>query len=170
MLQIPQEIRDAIFDEILESEKNAGVWFTKKPTLSPGQEISLHPLFRVCYQLREEFAMKFWKKISISQMATSIWIIERRMTKLDPKHKKFITRVEYNAGSKYEVSIRGLMQIATEESATRIAKGLEDQLGIKPESVWVTFPNRFDKEMACWFNHARVNSLGEVEEREIAWE
>lgn len=171
LLQMPQEIRDAIFDEILGFEKEAGVWVTKKPTWNIVQKISLHSLFRVCHQLREEFAMKFWKVISISQMMRTDSIV-RRITNVDPKHKKFLTRVEYDTGSQPHTFFHEVMkiEIKNKECAIRVAKRLDDQLDLKPGIVWVAVPNRFDKEMACWFNHAMVNSLGEVEERDFAWE
>ncbi|PIA98934.1 hypothetical protein CB0940_02469 [Cercospora beticola] len=170
LLQMPQEIRDAIFDEILGFEKKAGVWITKKPTVSIVPKISLPSLFRVCHQLREEFAMKFWKVISICQMKGEE-NIERRVTNIDPKHKKFLTRVEYDAGPRPHFFDRVVeIEIKNKECAILAAKRLEDRLDLKPGIVRVAFPNRFDKEMACWFNHAMVNSLGEVEERDFAWE
>ncbi|PPJ58400.1 hypothetical protein CBER1_08081 [Cercospora berteroae] len=159
LLQLPQELLDQIYDEVLENERPKGFSYTKQPSMNywcnEARPTSLHPLFRVCHQLREDLAEVFWKNITIYP-GENLPIAAKCIANMDPKHKNLIRKVNFDG------------YFNCRQSAKRAAKYLEVELEFQRGTVWALYKNQSADGRSDWQFNARVNTLGEVEEFELA--
>lgn len=139
---------------VLEDERPAYEWLTKEPPTgrwSPElRPVSLPPLFRVCHQLREEFAAKYWKELLVYPVM-DLSVAANCMAQMDPKHKKLIRRVNYDE------------HFDSKQLAKEGAEHLELRFGLRQGVVWASYRNRGDNRRCSGVYILRVNSLGREE-------
>lgn len=151
LLRLPQELRDAIYELVLED-----VRCMEPGPITYSACYSAPPvLFRVCHQLREEFAPKFWKNIFFWAMNESK--IKQRMFQVEPKHIKAIRGIYhyycYKVGDGRESKRR----------AMEVAEDYERTFGLQKGIVWVRCLIYSDDRGNRFLYGGTANSLGEFQ-------
>ncbi|CAK1362255.1 unnamed protein product [Cercospora beticola] len=153
LLQLPQELRDTIYELVLEDRRYTQPGLTLYRAFYPAPPV----LFRVCHQIREEFAPKFWENIFFAgSMDESM--IRNRMSSVEPLHIKAIRRIHHN----YYADRRGS---ESKRHAVEVAEEFELAFGLQKGVVWVTCTIYSEDGSDRFLYNGMANSLGEVEKK-----
>ncbi|GIZ46767.1 hypothetical protein CKM354_000987900 [Cercospora kikuchii] len=156
LLRLPQELRDTIYELVLEDRR----YTQPSPTLYRAFYPAPPVLFRVCHQIREEFARRFRENIFFAGSMDESKI-RNRMSQVEPKHIKAIRRIHHN----YYADRRGS---ESKRHAVEVAEEFELTFGLQKGAVWVTCTIYSDDGSDHFLFNGMANSLGEVEKKAYA--